>query len=197
MSDTATLSDKVEAALRGGARVVQYRNKSADESLLYRQARAISLLCRRAGACFVVNDSVPLARALDADGVHLGSGDESIASARRALGGGKLVGISCYNQLSLAREAAASGADYVAFGSFFVSPTKPEAIPADVALLALARRQLSIPIVAIGGITADNAAGLIESGADAVAVVSALFDSGDVEQAARRFSALFTLQRSS
>lgn len=193
ITDTAILSDKVEAALRGGARVVQYRNKSADEPLRNLQARAISLLCRRAGACFIVNDSVSLAREVDADGVHLGSCDEDLDSARRALDPGKLIGVSCYNQLPRARAAVASGADYVAFGSFFASPTKPGAVRADMELLAVARQEISIPIVAIGGITAGNAAALIASGADALAVVSALFDAVDVEQAARQFAALFVL----
>jgi thiamine-phosphate pyrophosphorylase len=197
IADTAILSDKVEAALRGGARVIQYRNKSADELLRNLQARAISQLCRRAGACFIVNDSVSLAREVEADGVHLGSCDEDLDSARRVLGPGKLIGVSCYAQLSRARESAASGADYVAFGSFFASPTKPGAVRADMELLAAARLEISIPIVAIGGITADNGADLIACGADALAVVTALFDSADVEQAARQFAALFMLQRSS
>ena len=191
MIDTEALLTRVEAALRGGARVVQYRNKSADRSLQIRQAGAVAHACRRAGAYFIVNDSVPLAAETDADGVHLGSGDVDIDSARRALGPDKLIGISCYNQLSLACEAAGNGADYIAFGSFFASATKPGALRADVELLAGARRTLAVPIVAIGGITLDNAQTLIEAGADALAVVAALFDSADVEQTARRFASLF------
>lgn len=192
MMDTATLLTRVEAALRGGARMVQYRNKSADRFLQTRQATAIAQVCRRAGASFIVNDSVTLAAETDADGVHLGSGDVNIETARRALGPGKLIGISCYNQLSLAREAAGNGADYIAFGSFFASATKPGALRADVELLACARRILTVPIVAIGGITLDNAQPLIAAGADALAVVAALFDSADVEQTARRFATLFS-----
>ena len=193
MIDTATLLTRVEAALRGGARMVQYRNKSADRFLQVRQAGAIAHACRRTGACFIVNDSVPLAAETDADGVHLGSGDVDIDSARKALGPDKLIGISCYNQLSLAREAAGNGADYIAFGSFYASATKPAALRADVELLARARRILAIPIVAIGGITLDNAQPLIEAGADALAVVAALFDSADVEQTARRFASAFDI----
>ena len=191
MIDTAALLTRVEAALRGGAHMVQYRNKSADRRLQTRQASAIAHACRRAGACFIVNDSVPLAAETDADGVHLGSGDVDINSARKALGADRLIGISCYNQFSRAREAAGNGADYIAFGSFYASATKPAALPADVELLARARRTLAIPIVAIGGITLDNAQPLIEAGADALAVVSALFGSADVEQTARRFASLF------
>lgn len=193
MNDTAALLFRVEAALRGGARMVQYRNKSADRSLQIRQAGAIANACRRAGACFIVNDSVSLAAETGADGVHLGSGDVDIESARRALGRDKLIGISCYNQLSRAREATGNGADYIAFGSFFASATKPAAQRADFEILALARRSLAIPIVAIGGITLGNAQPLIEAGADALAVVAALFDSADVEQTARRFASLFNM----
>lgn len=191
MADTTALLTRIEAALRGGARVVQYRNKSADRPLQRLQAEAIARACRRAGACFMVNDSVPLAAETDADGVHLGSGDLDIDAARKVLGPGKLIGISCYNQLKRAREAEADGADYVAFGSFFASATKPEARRADVDLLASARRTLAVPIVAIGGITPDNAQALIAAGADALAVVRALFDSADVERTAHRFASLF------
>lgn len=193
MTDTAALLHRVEAALRGGASVVQYRNKSADRSLHLRQAESVARACRRAGVCFIVNDSVALAVETDADGVHLGSGDVDIETARKVLGPAKLIGVSCYNQLSRAREAEAGGADYVAFGSFFASGTKPGAQRADIELLASARRALAVPIVAIGGIAPDNAPALIAAGADALAVVRALFDSPDVERTAHRFAALFGL----
>jgi len=183
------LTNKVEAALRGGARVVQYRNKAADERLRHEQALQIARLCRGAGACFIVNDSIELARDVAADGVHLGKGDD-VGAARALLGPGKLIGVSCYNQLWRARDAVAQGADYVAFGSFFPSPTKPGAVTASRDLLRAAK-EFSLPVVAIGGITPDNAAGLIEAGADAVAVVSAVFDAPDVERAARRIAGLF------
>jgi thiamine-phosphate pyrophosphorylase len=190
LADSALLTSKVEAALRGGARVVQYRNKAADEPLLYEQALRIARMCRDAGACFIVNDSVELAREVAADGVHLGKDDDGVGAARAVLGPGKLIGVSCYNQLWRARDAVAQGADYVAFGSFFPSPNKPGAVTASRDLLRAAKR-FSRPIVAIGGITPDNAAALIEAGADAVAVVSAVFDSPDVERAARRIAGLF------
>ena len=190
LADSALLTGKVEAALRGGARVVQYRNKAADERLRHEQALQIARLCRDAGACFIVNDSIELAHDVAADGVHLGKDDDGVGAARALLGPGKLIGVSCYNQLWRARDAVAQGADYVAFGSFFRSSTKPGAVTARRDLLRAAKK-FALPIVAIGGITLDNAAGLIEAGADAVAVVSAVFDAPDVEIAARRFAGLF------
>ncbi len=190
LADSVLLTSKVEAALRGGARVVQYRNKVADERLRHEQALQIARLCRDAGACFIVNDGVELARAVAADGVHLGKEDNGVGAARARLGPGKLIGVSCYNELWRAREAVGQGADYVAFGSFFPSSTKPGAVTARRDLLRAAKK-FALPIVAIGGITLDNAAGLIEAGADAVAVVSAVFDAPDVEIAARRIARLF------
>lgn len=190
LADPDLLADKVDAALRGGARVVQYRNKGASEQLRQEQAVRIARLCRDAGACFIVNDNIELARKVAADGVHLGKDDEGVGAARALLGPGKLIGVSCYNELWRARDAVAQGADYIAFGSFFPSPTKPGAVTAARDLLRAAK-EFSLPIVAIGGITPDNAAGLIEAGADAVAVLSAVFDAPDVERAARRIAALF------
>ena len=190
LADPELLAGKVEAALRGGARVVQYRNKAAGEPLRHEQAVRIARLCRAAGACFIVNDSIELARKVAADGVHLGKDDEGVGAARALLGPGKLIGVSCYNELWRARDAVAQGADYIAFGSFFPSPTKPGAGTAARDLLRAAK-EFSVPIVAVGGITPDNAAGLIEAGADAVAVLSAVFDAPDVERAARRVAGLF------
>ncbi len=190
LADSTLLIGKVDAALRGGACVVQYRNKAADEQLRHEQALAIARLCRGAGACFIVNDSIKLARDVAADGVHLGKDDDGVDAARALLGPAKLIGVSCYNQLWRARDAVAQGADYVAFGSFFPSPTKPGTVTASRDLLRAAKK-FPLPIVAIGGITPENAAGLIEAGADAVAVVSAVFDAPDVERAARRIAGLF------
>ena len=190
LADPELLAGKVEAALRGGAHVVQYRNKDAGEQLRQEQAVRIARLCRDAGACFIVNDNIELARKVAADGVHLGKDDEGVGAARALLGPGKLIGVSCYNELWRARDAVAQGADYIAFGSFFPSPTKPGAVTAARDLLRAAKEFL-VPIVAIGGITPGNAAGLIEAGADAVAVLSAVFDAPDVERAARRIARLF------
>jgi thiamine-phosphate pyrophosphorylase len=143
------------------------------------------------GARLIINDHVELARAVDAHGVHVGAEDAGLQEARAALGPEKIVGVSCYNRLELARDAQAAGADYVAFGSFFPSSVKPHAVRAPVELLLQARRELHVPIVAIGGITLEGAPRLISAGADALAVISALFDAPDISKAALDFSALF------
>lgn len=191
LADTVVLLAKARAALVGGVRLVQYRNKTADENLRREQATALRALCRRHGATLIINDHVELARALDADGVHVGADDTAAATARMRLGSGKIIGVSCYDDLRRARSAAAQGADYVAFGSFFASSVKPDAVRAPLSILQAARQQLGLPVVAIGGITPGNAGGLIEAGADAVAVMSALFAARDVERAAREFCNLF------
>ena len=193
LADTAALTGKVDAALRGGARVIQYRSKSNDDSMRRSQAREIARLCRSTNAVFIVNDSLELAREVDADGVHLGKDDGDVVAARAVLGPGKLIGVSCYNEIARARAAQSQGADYVAFGSFFPSATKPLAARAGTELLQMAVSELALPIVAIGGINEDNAAGLISAGAGAVAVVSALFDAPDIEAQARRIARLFQI----
>jgi len=174
---------------------VQYRSKSADAALRLSQAQALRALTSEHGVTFIVNDDAQLALAVDADGVHLGATDGEIAAARALLGADRLIGASCYNQLALAREATQAGADYVAFGAFFVSSTKPEAVVAQPALLREARRELAVPVVAIGGITAANGAQLVQAGADALAVITALFEAADVELAARELATLFTQAR--
>jgi thiamine-phosphate pyrophosphorylase len=191
LADTDVLLDKVDAALRGGARVVQYRSKGSDAVLQRSQAVAIAGLCRQRRALFIVNDSAELALETDADGVHLGKDDGAVGRARAMLGAGKLIGVSCYNEIGLAHTAVAQGADYVAFGSFFSSSTKPAAVRADMRLLRAAAAEIALPIVAIGGIDVDNAAELIAAGADAIAVIGALFEVPDVEAQARLFVDLF------
>jgi thiamine-phosphate pyrophosphorylase len=191
LTDSVALISKVDAALRGGASVIQFRSKSIADSLRRSQAGEIANLCRLRKALFIVNDSVDLAHEVDADGVHLGRDDAGVLAARMTLGPGKLIGVSCYNEIARARAAVSQGADYVAFGSFFSSSTKPQASRAGTELLRVAASEIALPIVAIGGITEDNAGGLIAAGADAVAVVSALFDAVDVEAQARRFARLF------
>lgn len=189
--DTATLVAQVSAALSGGARFVQYRNKTASPSLRLEQARALKPVCDAHGAALIINDHVALAHAVDAAGVHLGAEDGAVEAARDAIGAGKLIGVSCYNQLDPANAAQASGADYVAFGSFFPSRIKPDAVQAPIDLLLRARRTLSIPVVAIGGITPGNAEVLIANGADALAVITAVFGAADIAAAARAFTILF------
>ena len=189
--DTAELLRKVRLALQGGARVLQYRNKAADTELRLQQARALRQLTREFDATFIVNDDAQLAAQVDADGVHLGGEDGSVAAARALLGKQKIIGVSCYNRAPLAFEAVRQGADYVAFGAFFSASVKPEAVQADVALLQAMRHELNVPIVAIGGITAQNGAVLIAAGADALAVISALWNAADTRIAAQEFSNLF------
>ncbi|HEY8553722.1 MAG TPA: thiamine phosphate synthase [Burkholderiales bacterium] len=195
IADTASLgtelSSKVEAALRGGARVVQYRDKRGDATRRRREAEALRALCREYEALFIVNDDAALARAVGADGVHLGRDDAPIEEARALCGAEVLIGVSCYNELQRAEEAVRRGADYLAFGSVFPSPTKPDAVRASPELLAAAKARFALPVVAIGGITPENGAALVAAGVDALAVISGLFAQADVEAAARRYAALF------
>jgi len=191
-ADTALLREKVAAALRGGISALQYRNKTAPASLRLTQARVLLELCRLHGVPLIVNDHVDLALAIGADGVHLGGEDGAAPEARAALGPNRILGISCYDQLDFARIAQETGADYVAFGSFFPSSIKPDAVRPPLSLLTEARTALTIPVVAIGGITLDNAAALITHGATGVAVISALFAAPDIERAAQAFSRLFS-----
>lgn len=189
--DTARLLQQVERALRGGASILQYRNKLADGVLRREQAAALRDMTRGFGAIFIVNDDVQLASRVSADGVHLGAEDGDIAAARAVLGSDGLIGASCYNRAPLAVDAVRQGADYVAFGAFFPSSVKPGAVVAELSLLESARRELQVPIVAIGGITIVNGRQLVAAGADALAVISALWNAPDIELAAREFSNLF------
>jgi len=189
--DSDWLCERVGGALAGGARVVQYRSKNSDVGLRRTQVKRLLALCRGRSALLIVNDDVALTRDVGADGVHLGRMDMSPTAARLVLGDAAVIGVSCYDSLARAKIAREAGADYVAFGSFFPSSVKPDAVRAPVGLLRAARATLDLPIVAIGGITADNAGALIEAGADALAVVSALFHVPDSLAAARAFTALF------
>jgi thiamine-phosphate pyrophosphorylase len=191
-ADTPGLLVSVEAALAGGARLLQYRNKAASAALRLIQGRALLALCWEYQVPLIINDHLELALALDADGLHLGSDDGSLAEARGRLGDGKILGASCYRRLESALDAQEAGVDYVAFGGFFPSTIKPSAVRAPLGLLGEAKQRLSVPVVAIGGITLDNAQQLIAAGADGVGVISALFEAADIRHAARRFSALFT-----
>lgn len=183
------LLEKTAAALRGGARLVQYRDKSDDGERRLDEARQLRALCAAASATFIVNDDIDLAIRVEADGVHLGRDDDGIARARSALGDTALIGASCYD--SLERAKAAAGADYLAFGSFFPSPTKPDAVRATPALLAAARDAFDLPLCAIGGITPGNGAALVAAGADMLAVISGVFDADDAAAAAGDYAALF------
>jgi thiamine-phosphate pyrophosphorylase len=189
-ADTARLVAQVEECLAGGARLVQYRAKSAGPALALEQARRLGAACRAAGALLIVNDSVELAIAANADGVHLGRDDTDVETARAALGG-RIIGVSCYGDPLRALAARDSGADYVAVGSVFQSATKPNAARASLENLTAAKRISGLPLVAIGGINIDNASLAVEAGADMVAVIHALFGAPDVRAAALSFTRLF------
>jgi len=193
-TNTELLLTKVSSALQGGVSVLQYRNKSADQALQTQQARAILPLCRQYGVPLIINDSVELCLTLDADGVHIGADDGNLAEIRSKIGKGKLLGASCYNRLDLALAAAKAGVDYVAFGACFASSTKPNAPVADLNLFELAKAQLSIPAVAIGGINLANAGQAIAAGASSVAVIHAIFNADDVKLSAQKFTQLFSNQ---
>ena len=184
------LLDVARQALEGGARLLQYRDKTFEPTRRRDEAAALKALCAEFGVPMIVNDDVALARAVDADGVHLGEDDGDIAAAREALGAQAIIGVSCYDTIEHARAAATAGADYIAFGAFFASPTKPHARRASPELLRQSAA-LGLPRVAIGGITPDNGTDLIDAGADYLAVVSAVFGANDVRAAARQFADLF------
>jgi len=190
-ADTLALQTQVEQAIAGGACVIQYRNKSLQYTQKLAQAETIKSICRANQVCFIINDDLELAQATDADGIHLGKDDSDLGGARRRLGEKAIIGISCYNRLDLALAAQAQGADYVAFGRFFPSQTKPDAVQADPDLLREAKAQLRIPIAAIGGITAENAQPLIDAGADMLAVIHSIFGDENVIQSASRLAACF------
>jgi thiamine-phosphate pyrophosphorylase len=190
--ESGRLLDAVAQAIDGGATIVQYRDKSPPgHSRRAQQAAELAQLCKRHRVPLIVNDDVELAYTIAAAGVHLGREDPPLVQARQRLGSRALVGISCYNQLERALRAVAEGADYVAFGSFYPSATKPTAQRASLELLREARQRLRIPIVAIGGITPENGGALVAAGADALAVIQGLFAQEDVRAAARRYAALF------
>ena len=181
----------VKLALQGGSKIIQYRDKSCDHNKRLRQATLLRTLCTQYHATCIINDDIELARAVHADGVHLGKDDISIAQARKNLGENSIIGISCYNDLKRALIAEKNQADYVAFGAMFSSPTKPDASNASPQLIATAKTQLSIPVCAIGGITENNITQVIDQGADMAAVISCLFSSNDIKNAANILSQNF------
>jgi thiamine-phosphate pyrophosphorylase len=190
-SDSKDLLKNVTLALQGGASIVQYRNKRANTALQYAEATALVALCEAYKCSFIINDNIQLAKQVGADGVHLGREDGSIQEARQILGEKAIIGITCYQDIERAVQVEKLGANYVAFGSFFSSPTKPNAPRATLELLQQATQQLSLPICCIGGITLQNADTLINEGADMLAVISSLFAVDDITQVAQQFSGKF------
>ncbi len=189
-TDTARLLTVTRAILEGGCRLVQYRNKQADAALRLEQARALRALTAAYAARLIVNDDLALAMAVEADGVHLGKDDGELATARAALGPNALLGASCYQSLERAQAAVEAGADYVAFGSVFPSPTKPQAARVTLDRLTEAVRSLPVPVAAIGGITLANAAVVVSTGVRLLAVITALYEAPDPAAASRRFQGL-------
>jgi len=181
----------VEEALRAGLALLQYRNKRADWKRRCVEAAQLSRLCRQYETPLLINDDVALCLEVGADGVHLGQTDSKLLEARQRLGDSAIIGITCHSDVSLAQRAEAAGADYVAFGRFFPSLTKPHAPPASIKVLQQAKTLLAIPIVAIGGINTENGQALVTAGADMLAVIHTLFASPDVAVQAKALNALF------
>ncbi len=201
-SDLSKLVDQVRQAVAGGASVVQYRNKSFSLSVAILQAKALQTLLSKTGVLFIINDNIELALSIQADGVHIGKGDSDVdalpgireritrstfSSRRKPF----LIGVSCYNDLQRAKAAVVAGADYVAFGSLFPSQTKPDAVRAAITLVKAAKTVLDVPVVAIGGITLENAPQLVAANVDAIAVITDLFAATDISYRARQFTNLF------
>jgi thiamine-phosphate pyrophosphorylase len=181
----------VSSAIHGGACLVQYRNKSSDRPSREQQARGLLRLCQDHEVPLIINDDVELAAAIGAGGVHLGEADMALDEARMCLGPRAIIGVSCHDSLEQALRAVRAGADYVAFGSFFASPTKPQAVRAPLSLLETAGHAVNVPICAIGGITPENGAALVKAGAHMLAVISGIFAQRDIAAAARRYAQLF------
>ena len=188
---TGQLTNCVTRAIAGGASVIQYRNKQTADLACHHEAAALTTLCRQHTIPLIINDDAELAAAVGASGVHLGKSDVSIQQARAQLGPQAIIGVSCYNDIERAIAAVAAGADYVAFGRFFPSHSKPDAQQADTRVLSQARQQLDRPIVAIGGITPDNGQALLTAGANLLAVIHGVFGQPDIQLAARRYTDLF------
>lgn len=182
----------VKTALQGGSRIIQYRDKSNNPGKRLRQATLLRSLCTQYHATCIINDDIELARAVHADGVHLGKDDVPIAQARKILGEDSIIGISCYDDIERAIEAEKDHANYVAFGAMYPSATKPDACDAGPRLIAVAKKQLTIPVCAIGGITEKNITQVIDQGADMAAVISSLFSSNDIKNTASILSQNFT-----
>ena len=180
IADTHLLTKKVEAALQGGINLLQYRNKPASDKLQMQQASTILALCRQYNVPLIINDSLKLCLMLDADGVHIGADDGNLAEIRANIGPHKILGASCYNRYDLAIKAEKQGASYVAFGACFASRTKPNAPVASLDLFMRAKNELTIATVAIGGISLHNATKVINAGANAIAVINAIFNTDDI-----------------
>lgn len=189
--DTEQLLAVTEQALLGGAAIVQYRHKTAGAELRHQQASALLALCRRFGKPFIVNDHLDLCMEIDADGLHVGGTDISVAEARAQIGAYKILGASCYGDMQLARSAVESGASYIAFGGFYPSRIKKYAVTTSADIVTIAGKEFDLPRVVIGGMTLQNCQPLIANGAEMVAVISSVYMAENPQQAAADFSRLF------
>ena len=189
--DRDRLLGMVQQALAGGCPWVQYRDKISSADERRRRAQELLCLCRARGAGLIINDDLQLALAVGADGLHLGRDDGSLAEARAALGQASLLGASCYDDFAAARRAAGAGADYVAFGAVYASPTKPEAPRAPLEIFRRCPAELAVPACAIGGITLANVVPVIAAGAALLAVITDLFDAPDIAARAAAYQRLF------
>jgi thiamine-phosphate pyrophosphorylase len=199
ITDTANLSSELmltrtEEILRAGAKLLQYRNKQANENTRIAEAEQLLDLCRKYSVPLIINDDISLAVQIGADGVHLGKTDSSVANARERLGNKAMVGCSCYNDLDRAQLVSKSGADYIAFGAFFPSPTKPGAAHATADIIQSAKQKFDLPVVAIGGITPENGQSLIAAGADMLAVISGLYASNDPFNTTKQYIKMFNTE---
>lgn len=189
--DFQTLLSCTEKILATGVLLLQYRDKSTDRTRRFERASELKDLCQRTDTIFLINDDIQLAADIGADGVHIGRDDPSIGAARQLLGTDAIIGVSCYNEVERARDAQTAGADYVAFGAFYPTRTKDGTVKAGPDLLRRARSELSVPIVAIGGITPDNGGHLIAAGADLLAVVNSVYGADNPTQTVLKFNTLF------
>jgi thiamine-phosphate pyrophosphorylase len=189
--DTQQLLQVTETALHGGVAMIQYRHKTATPEMRLEQAECLLALCRSYKCPLIINDHVDLCIALDADGVHVGGKDASVAEARDALGADKIVGASCYGDLQLARDAYQAGASYVAFGGFYASRVKEYPVTTSPDIIRQAKAEIPLPCIVIGGMTPENAAPLVACGADMVAAISSVYMAGSPELTAHRFGELF------
>jgi len=190
--DTSKLLDITEKALKGGAALVQYRHKTAGTEQRLEQAKALQALCQRYDVPFIINDYVDLCLELDADGIHVGGTDESVADVRAKVGPDKIVGASCYGEMDLVRQATKEGADYVAFGGFYPSRIKKYEVTTPISIVGDAKKELpDVPSCAIGGITLENAVPLVRQGVDMISVISSVYMVNDPEAAARAFADMY------
>lgn len=183
LTPKSTILQQVEEALDAGAKVIQLRDKSSTDAELENIAKALQQLCSKKGATFFINDRVQLARNIGADGVHVGFSDQTVRETRKEVGGQMLIGVSCYGDLERAKQAVEDGADYVAFGAFYPSKTKPKADVVSKEVISEAKKQLDVPVCVIGGIHRDNIAEITAYQPDMYALVSDIFGSGDIKTA--------------